>query len=271
MLGFNGGLLGVRRVPATGSTSGLWMPNEQSVAKRAGIWPVTDGDPYFANVSLLLHMDGSNGGTTFTDSSSNARTVTASGNAQISTAQSKFGGASGYFDGTGDYLTNAYSTSLYDWWPSDYTIEAWVYAASWTGWSHTSAGTIPRLVGNMTPGGGTAYWSFGPVSSGALKFYYYNGGEVHTTVTSATLPTWQWNHIVAVKTSSGVTLYINGVSSGGTFAVASTPQSDAGVTFTIGQVNSASIAGYVDDLRITKGVARYTADFTPPTAAFPDF
>ena len=52
------------------------------------------GDPYFANVSLLLHCDGSDASTTFTDSSSNGHTVTASNDAQIDTAQSKFGGAS---------------------------------------------------------------------------------------------------------------------------------------------------------------------------------
>ena len=64
---------------------------------------VTGGDPYYSAVSLLLPMDGTNGSTTFTDSSLNGLTVTAVGNAQISTTQSKYGGASGYFDGTGDY------------------------------------------------------------------------------------------------------------------------------------------------------------------------
>ena len=59
-------------------------------------------DPDFANVSLLLHGDGTNGSTTIVDSSSSSKTVTAVGDAQISTAQSKFGGSSIYFDGTGD-------------------------------------------------------------------------------------------------------------------------------------------------------------------------
>ena len=62
-------------------------------------------EQYFDNVELLLHLNGSNGSTTFTDSSSNGLTVTRGGNVTISTAQAKFGGASAVFDGSGDYPT----------------------------------------------------------------------------------------------------------------------------------------------------------------------
>ena len=124
MLGFNGGLMGVRRVPTVSSASGLWFPNEQSMARRDGIWPPM-GDPYWSSVSLLLHMNGSNGSTTFTDSSSNNYTVTAYGHAQISTAQSKFGGASGLFDGSVDYIRATPSTNLQ--FGGDFTLELQVY------------------------------------------------------------------------------------------------------------------------------------------------
>jgi len=270
MLGFNGGLMGVRRTPTTSSASGLWFQNEQSVARRAAIWPIAGGDPYWTDVSLLLHMDGSNGSTTFTDSSGSARSITAFGNTSISTAQSKFGGSSAYFDGSGDSLTTTYVTTAFDWWSSDFTIEAWVYASSWSGWSGTSTGTIPSLIGNMDRAGGTAYWSFGPDTNSKLKFFYFNGGEVHTLVTTANVPLDQWVHVCAVKNTSGVTLYIDGTSSGGTNP-ANSPISSTSVPLTIGSFNNNSITGYVDELRITKGTARYTANFTPPTAAFPDF
>ena len=78
------------------------------------------------NVSLLLHGNGTNGSTTITDSSPTPKTVTAVGNAQISTAQSKFGGASIAFDGTGDYATVP-SASAFDFGTADFTVEAWVY------------------------------------------------------------------------------------------------------------------------------------------------
>ena len=92
------------------------------------------GDTSYASVALLLHCDGSNGSTTFTDSSPTPKTVTAYGNAQISTARSQFGGASALFDGSGDYLLVGAAADfkhLHDD-STDYTIEGWIY---WSGGS----------------------------------------------------------------------------------------------------------------------------------------
>ena len=83
------------------------------------------GDAHFDNVSLLLHCNGSDGSTAFTDSSSNAHSITASGDAQIDTAQSKFGGASGLFDGAGDWLTCPSHSSL-NLQTGDFTLECWI-------------------------------------------------------------------------------------------------------------------------------------------------
>ena len=81
-------------------------------------------DPYWANVVLLLHMDGTDGSTTFTDSSSYARAMTAAGNAQIDTAEFKFGTASGLFDGTGDSVQTPNGADFQ--FLGDFTVEAWV-------------------------------------------------------------------------------------------------------------------------------------------------
>jgi hypothetical protein len=103
MIGFNGGLIGKdRSTSASQSVPGVWTLREQLKAKRSLLWP--SEDPYYGNVSLLLRGNGTNGSTTIIDSSPSPKTVTAFGNAQISTAQSKFGGSSIAFDGTGDYL-----------------------------------------------------------------------------------------------------------------------------------------------------------------------
>ena len=106
MIGFNGGLIGKDRSTSfSQSVPGVWNLGEQLKAKRAGLWAANaDEDPYFNNVSLLLRGNGINGSTTIIDESATPKTVTVYGNAQISTAQSKFGGASIYLDGTGDYL-----------------------------------------------------------------------------------------------------------------------------------------------------------------------
>ena len=82
-------------------------------------------DASYSSVSLLLHGNGINGSTTITDNSPSPKTVTAVGNAQISTAQSKFGGGSIAFDGTGDYLTTP-NNSDYQFGTSDFTVECWI-------------------------------------------------------------------------------------------------------------------------------------------------
>lgn len=224
------------------------------------------GDPDFASVKHLLHFNGTDGSTTFTDEI--GTTWTANGNAQIDTAQSKFGGASGLFDGTGDYVNATYVAANDNWWTSDYTIECWVRAASWTTWSYNSSGQIPVLVGNMTHNSLTDYWSFGPASDGKLYFYYYKGSQTRV-ISTGTLSTGAWHHIAMTVNAGTIKLWLDGVGDTSA-AIAGTPQSNAGTPFTIGQGNNRSLSGWVDDLRITKGVARYTADFTPPIAQFPD-
>lgn len=249
MIGLNSGLLGVRRVPTTGSASGLWAPNEQSLAQRAAIWPVVQvTDPNFASVSLLLHMNGSNGSTTFTDNSSSALAITANGNAQISTAQSKFGGASGLFDGSGDYLSfSAISIGA----STDVTLECWIYLNS-----VSDVG----IFGTTFSGN----WQLLAVMAGKL-YAYWNGVEVEEPTASITTSTW--HHVAITRASGTVRLFVNGTLR----ATASSSTTNFSVSRIANTTYRGDLNGYVDDARITVGVARYTASFTAPTAAFPDF
>jgi hypothetical protein len=219
----------------------------------------TGGDPYFPTTSLLLHMDGSNGSTTFTDSSTNALSVTANGNAQISTAQSKFGGASGLFDGSGDFLTLP-ASSLFAFGTSDFTVETWIRPTSYPITYNTIAST--RNTSGVTTG-----WSLSVVSDGTL-ILYTTGFTYSGTVTGAvTLNTW--NHVAIVRSSNSFQAYVNGVANK-TGAV-SVANNFTDQTFWVGAVNGLEpFTGYIDDLRVTKGIARYTANFTPPTAPFPN-
>jgi hypothetical protein len=266
MLGFNGGLMGVRRVPTTGAASGLWFQNEQSVAKRAGIWPEgVQTDPNFSSVSLLLHMDGSNGSTTFTDSSSNAFTVTANGDTQISTAQSKFGAASGYFDGTGDYLSVA-DNAAFDFGSGNFTIEFWLYLTA-------SASNGKAIISKGT-------W---PTNTSSFLIYYGGGSEVGFYASSSgtswdigneqlvSNPTKEvWHHYAVTRSGNVFRGFFNGVKNfDQTYSITLEDNASA-LTIGSGASGSNAINAYIDDLRITKGVARYTANFTPPTAAFPN-
>ena len=256
MLGFNGGLMGVRKVPTTGSASGLWVPNEQSVAKRAGIWPYPyTGDPYFANVSVLLHMNGSNGSTTFTDSSSYAHAVTPRGNAQISTEQSKFGGAAGFFDGTSDGLSVAENDAL-KLGTGDFTIELQAY--------RTGTGSKDRFLVELGNGAGYLLrWA----SNGNLQFYIQSSLACFYTF-SFTLNTWY--HLAVARSGSSVKMFVDGSEvASGTSSNSASANSNVGISSN--QAGTSDyFQGYLDEVRITKGVARYTANFTPPTAPFPD-
>ena len=256
MLGFNGGLKGIRRVPATEAASGLWMPNEQSVAKRAGIWPqVQEPDPYFANVSLLLHMDGSNGSTTFADSSSNGFTVTANGNAQVATANPKFGSGSLALDGSGDYLTFPANNAL-QLGTGDFTVECWVF---------------------LNPGNtNNGLFTFGGMSSGLMasvvsgEWYMSTGGVIgggQAAQGSATTNAWQ--HFAMTRSGSTLRMFINGSQLGAAMTT-STDLTDNAIKIGYYYAPAYSLSGLVDEFRVTKGIARYTANFTPPTAPFPN-
>lgn len=262
LLGLNGGLIGKPRSVYT--NKGIWTPNEQ----RLSLF-----DPYWNNVSLLLHMNGSNNSTTFTDSSLNAFTVAATGNAKISTAQSKYGGASAILDGTGDYLTIP-SSSSFDF-SDSYTIELWVYPATTPNYNF---GLVHRGFYTTT----TGIWSglafsircLGAEGTGNLRFYFYgttNSNEQYVNTTGSLLAD-TWTHIAMVRSVTTGYIFVNGVQVG-TRSDLSIPLA-SNQTVRIGRwdynANNEDFNGYIDDLRITKGVARYTANFAPPTAPFPD-
>jgi hypothetical protein len=253
LIGANGGLLGSQRSTNTSTAPGLWTPNEQVVLRRANTWVRTD-DPYYSNVSLLLHMDGSNNSTTFTDSGPGAVTITASGDAKISTAQSKFGGASGVFDGTGDYIKTP-SNAAFAFGTGDFTVETWV--------RFTSLGNYQSVVTTRTGAVSVATaWSLGATSTGAV--YLYTNGFVATSATGL-VTTGTWYHLAVARSGTTARLFLDGT----LVATGSNSQSFTDQVLAVGANGDGSEAvnGYIFDHRITKGVARYTASFTAPTSA----
>lgn len=264
MIGLNGGLIGVRRVPAPGDGPGVWDCNEQVLLKRANAWV---NDASFSSVSLLLHMDGTNGSTTFTDSSSNALTITANGNAQISTAQSKFGGASALFDGTGDYLTVTDATGLEPG-SSDLTWEMWIKTAS----NIQYATLYSRTPGSFATGMWSLMINYTNNVAGNVALFVadYSGASPLLLTTGVSVRDDVWHHLAVVRNGSAWTMYVDGTSRAtGTW---SGTIADISGSIYIGrdQFYTRDYTGYIDDLRITKGVARYTANFTAPTSPFPN-
>ncbi len=230
---------------------------------------IQEGDTYFKYVTALLHGDGTNAANnnSFTDSSSNNFTITRNGDTTQGTFTPYGDTWSNYFDGVSPaYLTTPYSTTNFDWWTTDFTIEMWVYPTTFANWSYTDSSDVkPVLVGNNDSAGTTNYWCFGPHTNGVLHFVYWNG-TASQAKTGPTLIANQWNHIAMTKTSSGITLFANGVGST-TTALVGTPQSSASYPLQVGRGNNTNISGYVGSLRIVKGTAVYSGStYTMPTA-----
>ena len=180
--------------------------------------------------------------------------------AQIDTSVKKYGTGSMEFDGTGDYLQIPSSTQ-FGFGTGDFTVEAWVYLNSNGATFKTIFSTRPT----SSTGGSNAIY-FGVSNNGQA---YYDGSDGGTLSLSGTtvLSTSTWYHLAVVRSGTTITLYVNGTSEG-TRTDSNTKNTNPAVIG--GFSNGFTIDGYIDDLRITKGVARYTANFTPPTAAFPD-
>lgn len=209
------------------------------------------GDPYFANVVLLAHMDGADGSTTFTDSSSYARTITPAGNAQIDTAESMFGGASALFDGTGDSLRCAQS--------ADFQI----FSANFTmeGWWRKSVNTGNQCL--IEIGSSSANRLNVSIASGDILVFAGGGSGGSVRVTSAAPAVNTWHAWAVVANAGTVTLYVNGTSVG-TFVATNLPTGD--LYCDVGRSilgGGSDYAGWLDEIRVTKGVARYTANYTP--------
>jgi len=266
MIGLNGGLIGAVKSPSQSSAIGVWTLNEQINIKRQGLWPVA-GDPFFSNVSLLLHCDGTNGSTTIVDSSGSPKTVTAVGNAQISTAQSKFGGGSLLFDGNGDAATIPNTNDAFTFSTNTYTFECFIRPVALSSIkilldaSAASAGFFGTLF--LGHNGTTLLWGSRPNTGSQYTYVEASGG---------TLTTNTWQHVALSVDSGAAKAFIDGVAVGSPITF-STPEFTP-VGFGVGQFSNLldaqySFNGYIDEVRITKGVARYSSNFVAPTAPFP--
>ena len=212
-------------------------------------------DPYINNVSLFLPFNSN-----FNDNSSNNFSVTAYGNTQISSTQSKFGGASAYFDGNGDYLeigdNNAFELEN-----NDFTIECWFYLTNNTkGYqsilnkSHATADQNGWVLYFETNNSlhfiaGNSFWSID-----------LNSGVVPTINT--------WHHVAITRSGNNWRLFYNGDIVASTinnlsFSTGTLPLYIGRYPYFPSWSSTMDFSGYIDDLRITKGVARYTSNFVP--------
>lgn len=211
-----------------------------------------------SNMKLLLNCDGLDGSTTFTDASASAHTVTANGNAQVDTAQSVFGGASLLLDGTGDYLSIPDNA---DWnlGTGSFTIDFRVRFASSTG----TQTFISQYQDSSN------YWVFKQkFATNSMAVEIVSGGSTTANTSHPyTFSTDTWYHVALVKSGSQFSVYVNG-----TLVQAENSAeipNNTGSLY-IGSLDGSSdfLNGHIDEFRVIKGVAVWTANFTPPDEAY---
>ena len=242
----------------TGAFTPPTLPLKNSGAASAACYPsTTNVNTSFASSDCSLLTGYTNAGIPDNAMMNDLETF---GNAQISTSVKKYGTGSLAFDGSDVLVSNAPSTDLCAFGTGDYTIEMWVYFvnASTLGVFYDSR---PTSTNGFYP---TLY-----VSSGNIYFYFNSANEG-----SAAVSTGQWYHLAVCRSSGTVKMFLNGTQSA-TWADTRAYSNGSGRPYIGGSGYGGGVGdgfnGYIDDLRVTKGYARYTSNFTAPTAAFPTY
>ena len=240
-----------------------------SARYTANFTPATSAFVNDANTVFLMHADGTDASTVFTDdntgSARTARTLTAQGNAQVDTAQSKFGGSALLCDGTGDYVISPAGTQ-WDFGTGSFTIE---YFIRFNAINTLYTPICLRVAGGdiengewwceITAAENKMYWGF---KNQAGTQYYVN-----LALAGTAFATGQFYHIALVNNAGTAQMYVNGTATGATTALSGSfgrSQRDLNIGAYGGDY---SLNGWMDEVRISN-TARYTAGFTAPTAPF---
>lgn len=254
---FTGYISSLRIVKGLAVYTGAFTPPTSPVTTTSNGGAVGNNTPpTSAQTSLLLNF--TNAG--IFDNAAKNNLITA-GSAQVSSAQVKFGTGSMYFDATAGTYLSFPKNAQYQFNASNFTIEGWLYSKT--------VGTSQRCILDFRNSqSSTAGILFREQDGGYLV---YIGGNAISTTTGRIANAWQ--HFAIVRNSSTITLFLDGTAVAPTYNIGVNSLSDSSLL--IGAfVDSSALGnvynGHIDDLRITKGIARYTANFNPPTQAFPN-
>jgi hypothetical protein len=239
-----------------GYLNGVRLVNGTALYTKAFSPPTT---PFtaVANTALLCNFTN---GAIFDNTAKNVLETV--GNAQISTTQSKWGGSSMYFDGTGDYLLLQAGPNL-ALGAGDFTIEMWFYV--------TTTAAVQALI-DFRPASTDGVYPLIYISSGGTSIILDVSAGTRITGTT-TISTNTWYHFALSRSGTSTKMFVNGTQVGSTYTdsnsylVGTNRPVIAANGFTLG---NNPLTGYIDDLRITKGVARYLTNFTPPTSQLQD-
>ena len=231
----------------TGYISGFRILNGTALYSGATITIPTAPLTNITNTSLLLNY--TNAGITDATAKNVLETV---GNAQISTTRSKFGGSSMYFDGTGDYLKIP-STAITGIGTGDFTIEFWIYRV----------GSGTQIIFDQRSAATQVALCIFNDSSNNLQLYINGANRISAGALSANT----WVHVAVCRSGTSTKMFVNGTQGGSTYTDSNNYLNNPifiGIQFDA----TSGVNGYIDDFRLSN-YARYTANFTAPTAAFP--
>jgi len=224
----------------------------------------SNSDAAYGSVVTHLHFDGADGSTTFTDQK--GKTYTVNGDAKLSSGSPKFGSASMLCDGVGDYISTTSNLTDFQFGTGDFTVEAWV---------KVSPLVTDRVLFDYYQTSQINCWELYMDSSGNPQWWSTDGGSgvLVLGASGAPINTGDWVHVAVCRVLTALAIYVNGV-----LKASVTDTRDYTISllrFSIGaQVNTRNPTydwnGNIDEVRITKGVARYVTNFTPPTAPFDD-
>lgn len=211
-------------------------------------------DPYWDNVVLFLEGNGINNSTIIYDSSKIPKNITKFGDTKISTAQGKYGGSSLYFDGNGDFLTvpiSAFGTS-------NFTVECWVYDVG---------------LGSLEYGGFISTASIGTTPQGfTLRrgSSFIGSSSANNAFSANSIPLNTWVHLALVRNGNNFSLYENGILYETIVATRNLNSTSLiiGDSYAVNRTSTFYYGGYLDSIRITEGIARYTANFNPETDTY---
>ena len=235
----------------------------------------TVGDVYFPQTSVLLPFNGSDAATSTSDLSNRNGTVSFTGTAQLSTGASKFGSSSLLLDGNSDYITvsDSYWNSCIS--SGDFTVELW---ARWDS-AALDGSTDTALIGNRgdISGSSSNGWQLRKYAANFISWYMRQGSSWiylnYSQGTKTTISADTWYHVAVTRSGNTWKLFLNGTAED--TITNSTSIVDGGADGLIvgalaGGISGGPYAymdGYIDDVRVTVGHARYTSNFTAPTSA----
>lgn len=209
---------------------------------------------------LLIHFNGTDGQTSYT--AETGQTLTFNGTAQLDTAQKKFGTASLLVDSAGDSISVPDSDD-WDFGTGDFTVEAFVRVGA-------VSSNYDYIVGNVDFQLGSAGWGLG-LQEGKIRFsFMYSGGWAKDVQTVVSMSVDTWHHIAVTRSGTNLYIFLDGVlqsttgSSGASISAGALPLYAGD-----GPSGSWGLNGHIDEIRVTKGEALWTSNFTVTTTEYP--